>query len=215
MILMRVSAAADPAAVLRPDSCLCGRQPDLVLALGSAFGSLGQTNGGSSQFDWLPGVVERNWVYIVIHHSATEGGSVDSIHDQHRNRKDASGKNWLGIGYHFVIGNGSGMSDGQIEETFRWRGQIHGAHSGSAIHNANGIGICLIGNFQEDAPSQRQLESVTRLVRQLADRYQIRKNLIIGHKSVKPTACPGALFPLQDLVQNALKPDPARHSKVR
>src|SRR5262245_25118700 len=54
---------------------------------------------------WQPAVPARNWKYIVIHHTATGSGSVESIHESHLKNKDKSGNPWLGIGYHFVIGN--------------------------------------------------------------------------------------------------------------
>ncbi len=146
-------------------------------------------------------VRERSWEFVVIHHSATTSGSVESIHREHRSRRDRSGNPWLGIGYHFVIGNGMGMSDGQISPTFRWKQQIHGAHSGSLRYNDRGVGICLIGNFEESSPSPAQLEAVTALIRHIARRYQISSRGIIGHKNVRATACPGRHFPLTDVVE--------------
>lgn len=163
-----------------------------------------QNKDANTAFDWKPSAAEHRWVYVVIHHSATESGSVESIHASHRQRKDAAGNPWLGIGYHFVIGNGSGMEDGKVESTFRWRQQIHGAHSGSTDHNANGIGVCLIGNFQQDVPTQKQLEAVSILLGQLSHRYQIPAALVIGHNTVKPTACPGKHFPLQDVIRKSV-----------
>lgn len=153
----------------------------------------------STAFPWEPEAAERRWIYVVIHHSGTSSGSVAGIHAEHKRRKDQFGQPWLGIGYHFVIGNGNGMKDGQVESTFRWKEQIHGAHSGSRVHNDNGIGVCLIGNFEQQKPTPRQLTAVVELVRQLAERYQIPARLVIGHNTVKPTACPGKMFPLQDV----------------
>ena len=66
---------------------------------------------------WRPAVAARNWKHIVIHHTASEGGSVAVIHAEHLSRKDKNGNHWKGIGYHFLIGNGTGMSDGEIEPT--------------------------------------------------------------------------------------------------
>src|SRR5579864_1667285 len=45
---------------------------------------------------------------IVIHHSATHGGSAAAFERTHRTRLG-------GLAYHFVIGNGSGAPDGAIE----------------------------------------------------------------------------------------------------
>ena len=70
------------------------------------------------QNPWKPTVAARPWKHIVIHHTATGTGSVDSIHAAHLKNKDKNGNHWLGIGYHFVIGNGEGMADGAIEPDF-------------------------------------------------------------------------------------------------
>jgi hypothetical protein len=148
---------------------------------------------------WSTSVPESDWEYVVIHHSGTAAGSVEGIHREHRSRKDASGNSWLGIGYHFVIGNGNGMPDGLITGTFRWKEQLHGAHSGHAVFNARGIGVCLIGNFEQTAPTEKQMVSVKQLVRVLAGRYGISGDRVVGHSAVRATSCPGKRFPLKDL----------------
>ncbi len=145
------------------------------------------------QNPWKPNVPPREWRYIVIHHSASEGGSVEAIDSAHK------GRGWDGVGYHFVIGNGDGMGDGEIESTFRWRGQTHGAHAGDKEYNQHGIGICLIGNFDEEQPSAAQLASVKRLVSVLKHEYAIPSNEVIGHRDVKATACPGRNLPVAEI----------------
>jgi hypothetical protein len=152
-----------------------------------------------SEDRWMASVPETKWQFIIIHHSASESGSVESIHEEHRSRKDADGNPWLGIGYHFVIGNGHGMNDGTVQPTFRWDEQIHGAHSGNAMFNTRGIGICLIGNFEKAQPTKAQLQSVRKLVRALAVRHGIPRENLMGHASVKATACPGKHFPLKEI----------------
>lgn len=151
---------------------------------------------------WKPGAAERDWKYIVLHHTATTSGSVESIHEAHLKNKDANGNPWLGIGYHFVIGNGNGMPDGAIEPTFRWREQMQGAHAGVGEYNQSGIGIVLIGNFEDASPSTAQLESVKRLVGVLKAEYSIASDQVVGHGSVKKTACPGKHFPLEEVSQS-------------
>jgi N-acetyl-anhydromuramyl-L-alanine amidase AmpD len=134
-----------------------------------------------------------------LHHTASESGSVDSIHDEHSKRKDKDGNKWLGIGYHFVIGNGSGMGDGEIEPTFRWREQLHGAHAGVAEYNQKGIGIVLIGHFGKSPPTNAQTVAVKRLVSVLKREYGIVGDRIVGHGDVKTTECPGKYFPMDDV----------------
>jgi hypothetical protein len=151
---------------------------------------------------WKPSVTPRKWQSIVIHHTATSRGSVESIHEAHLKRKDKSGNPWLGIGYHFVIGNGNGMVDGSIEPTFRWRGQLHGAHAGGGEHNNFGIGIALVGNFEEGPPSPRQLASVKRLVAALKTEYAIQSDHVVAHNDIKATACPGKYFPMDEVSQS-------------
>ena len=167
--------------------------------LGSAKPRPTVAERGAQSNRWLANVPETAWEYIVLHHSAGTSGSVESIHKEHVQRKDSSGNRWLGIGYHFVIGNGHGMKDGEIQATFRWNEQIHGAHSGNAMFNARGIGICLIGNFEDHPPTPAQVKAIRDLVKTLASRHHISKTDVIGHGSVKATACPGKHFPLKEL----------------
>jgi hypothetical protein len=152
---------------------------------------------------WKPAVAARDWKHIVIHHTATSAGSVESINAAHLKKKDKDGNPWLGIGYHFVIGNGDGMPDGAIEPTFRWRTQIQGAHAGSTNkdYNERGIGICLVGNFENTPPTPAQRKSVKLLVQTLRNEYRIPAASVVGHKDIRASAteCPGKLFPMAEV----------------
>ncbi|MBS0204400.1 MAG: N-acetylmuramoyl-L-alanine amidase [Planctomycetes bacterium] len=148
---------------------------------------------------WKPETAARDWKYIVLHHTASDQGDVESIHESHLKNKDKNGKPWLGIGYHFVIGNGKGMNDGEIEPTFRWKQQMQGAHAGVAEYNQLGIGIVLVGNFENGPPTAAQVTSVKRLVRVLSGDYEIKTAQIVGHGDVKATECPGTHFPLSEI----------------
>src|SRR4029078_798906 len=123
-----------------------------------------QRNPAIANFLWEPAVQSRPWTSIVIHHTASKRGSVESIHEAHLKRKDKDGNPWQGIGYHFVIGNGNGMTDGEIEPTFRWREQMQGGHAGSGGYHEHGIGIALVGNFDEQPPTAAQLAAIKQLV---------------------------------------------------
>lgn len=155
--------------------------------------SVGEPSSETEDTTWKPSVEPREWSSIVLHHTATERGSVESIHETHLER------GWLGIGYHFVIGNGNGMDDGEVTPTFRWREQLQGAHAGSEEFNEYGIGIALVGNFDKAAPSPAQLAAAKKLIAALSRDYAIPTDRILGHKSVKATACPGKLFPLNEV----------------
>jgi N-acetyl-anhydromuramyl-L-alanine amidase AmpD len=146
--------------------------------------------------EWRPDGPERAWRYIVIHHSATPTGSADEFDRMHR------AKGWDELGYHFVIGNGTGSGNGAVEIGGRWTKQKHGAHAkipGHPEYNDVGVGICLVGNFDVTRPTEAQMASLAKLVRFLMDRYGIPRARIFGHGQLKPTDCPGKNFDYDNL----------------
>ncbi|MEE2737106.1 MAG: peptidoglycan recognition family protein [Planctomycetota bacterium] len=149
-----------------------------------------------------PSGKERDWKHIVLHHTATDQGSVASIHASHQERKGPGGKRWLGIGYHFVIGNGNGMGDGEVQPTFRWEQQLQGAHAGSSNREYNqlGIGVALIGNFENRSPTSLQIQALKRLVNQLQSIYGIGDSQVIEHRHIRKTACPGRHFSVRQIM---------------
>jgi len=135
----------------------------------------------------------RKWKYIIIHHSATDEGDALSINGMHHRR------GFKGLGYHFVINNGSthGKIDGQIEASVRWIKQQDGAHCKASGMNHQGIGICLVGNFSKERVSSSQMDSLVYLVNTLKKYYKIPAGRILGHGQVPGarTECPGNYFP--------------------
>ncbi|MGD9014939.1 MAG: N-acetylmuramoyl-L-alanine amidase [Candidatus Omnitrophota bacterium] len=135
----------------------------------------------------------QKWKYIIIHHSATDVGSALEFHFAHERRGFARG-----LGYHFVIDNGSvGKSDGHIEVSPRWIKQQDGAHCKAGRMNSKGIGICLVGDFTGEYVSEKQLSSLVYLVNLLRKYYNIPLGNIMGHGQVRGanTQCPGKKFP--------------------
>jgi len=154
--------------------------------------------GGEELF--FPGKADRPWKYIVLHHSATETGSYDSIDAEHRKVLGFDG-----CGYHFVIGNGTGSGDGQIEVSQRWVNQKHGVHCRNAKKSEideYGIGICLVGDFDKAPPTARQVAAVRLLVDYLGRKYEIDEENVEthAHLAATPTVCPGKHFPLESVV---------------
>jgi len=135
----------------------------------------------------------ERWRYIIIHHTASDMGKALLINNYHHDRGF-----WNGLGYHFVIGNGTlGKLDGQIEVSPRWIKQLQGAHCKAGGMNERGIGIALVGNFNEHHPTQAQLDSLSYLLRLLTDYYKIPSSRVMGHRDVEGarTDCPGKRFP--------------------
>ena len=136
---------------------------------------------------------QKRWKYIIIHHSATDVGAAKSFDRGHRRR----GFRW-GLGYHFVIDNGTqGTKDGDIEISRRWFYQMDGAHCQAGGMNRRAIGICLVGNFNKESPSEKQLGSLVALIDILRQQYRIPLSNIKGHRDVPgaATECPGKNFP--------------------
>jgi N-acetyl-anhydromuramyl-L-alanine amidase AmpD len=141
-----------------------------------------------------PSISPRPWRFIVIHHSATASGSLESITQGHLDRKFDE------IGYHFLINNSPAERDGEVTATSRWLSQHAGAHTKMDTHpefNTEGIGICLVGNFEEKPPTANQMTALTVLVQVLRDQYNIPIDRIAGHRDfTQMTLCPGRLFPM-------------------
>jgi N-acetyl-anhydromuramyl-L-alanine amidase AmpD len=131
--------------------------------------------------------------YIVIHHTAsTAKETVEQIHNFHINNNG-----WAGIGYHFYI-----RKDGTI---YRGRPEKYvGAHCEN--YNSVSLGICLEGNFEIEKPTEKQIQSVTDLVKYLRKKYGDFK--LVGHRDLNATACPG-----QYLYSNLLSIDANANEK--
>src|SRR5690606_17117137 len=93
---------------------------------GLAMPALAATSGPSTLdrvFQTEAALNRENWQAIVIHHSGAPYGTAESIDKEHR----ALGLD--GLGFHFVIGNGSGLGDGEVYSGYRWEEQLPGAHA--------------------------------------------------------------------------------------
>jgi len=147
-----------------------------------------------------------DWHYIVLHHSDSESGGVETLERLHQRRRDQFGMPWEGIGYHFVIGNGQGMPDGRTAATYRWRQQMHGAHTRSPRHNRHGIGVCLIGDFETQAPTPRQVLATKKLINSLMTRCEVSRHNVIRHSDIAATRCPGRLLPFDEIMTSLASP---------
>lgn len=140
--------------------------------------------------------------HIVIHHSGGGSGDPAMLRQVHRDRQPNDPIDM--IPYHFVIGNGRGMQDGEIHAAGRWRWRIWGAHlsSRNTALNLSAIGICVIGNFERTQPSAAQFSALTGLCRDLMKRFWIPTSHVEFHGGIngEATACPGRHFPHKRLL---------------
>ena len=119
---------------------------------------------------------------IILHHSATDEGTFESIKRYHMN------KGWNDIGYHWLIEKDGSLHQGRHES-------LVAAHTKG--HNSTSIGICLVGNFDKYKPSDRQINSLILLIRGIFKRHG---NLpIYPHSKYARKTCPGTKFPLKEV----------------
>lgn len=166
-----------------------------------AFAWLGCRARDNLEASWRPPHPSNRWTCIVIHHSGSDIGGAKRFDQWHRER------GWDELGYHFVIGNGSDTADGQVEIGPRWIKQKHGAHckTPDGYYNQHGIGICLVGNFDNYNPTPAQMRSLIRLCRYLCGQYHIPPSHIFTHGGITgETDCPGKRFDVE-VVRRAIR----------
>lgn len=106
----------------------------------------------------------NRWKAIFVHHSRTAGGSAATL-------TVGPGAD---CGDHFVVGNGDGAVDGEVQFTRRWNLQQPADPApGRANIDASCVSICVVGDFDKTAPTPTQLRRLEHLVQTLQERYRV------------------------------------------
>lgn len=126
------------------------------------------------------------WKYIYIHHSRTATGNAITL-----------GQPTNGLGDHFVIGNGDGCEDGEIQIGQRWnQQQVPLAPTGANFKDdRNIISICVVGDFDQTVPTQTQLRRIGQLVSALQGQLHIGQDAVLLTDAPKTPAGIGRYFP--------------------
>ncbi|MCY2961460.1 MAG: peptidoglycan recognition family protein [Planctomycetota bacterium] len=142
-----------------------------------------------------PGLMDRTvgaYSRITVHHSADNDPVVldgsaartyEAMRDIQRAHMNGKETHYGDIGYHFVIDPYGRVLEGR-ELAYQ------GAHA-KGDNNVRNIGICLIGNFDEEKPTDAALTALRRLIDDLRTRYSIARNMVYGHRDLRSTRCPG------------------------
>lgn len=122
---------------------------------------------------------------VIVHHSAgSKSQTIEDIRAEHLAR------GWSDVGYHKVITPDGKVHQGRPDA-------VVGAQAFGA--NQFSLGICCIGNYDVEKPSQVVLDSLTQVVTVLCERHNLGVDDVIGHRDVASlynvpdgaTACPG------------------------
>lgn len=122
----------------------------------------------------------QNIRYLIIHHTATlrDKTSFWAV------RKNHIQKGWEQIAYHYFI---------TPEKVYRGRNEMFvGTHCKFNNMNFRSLGICLTGNFENEAPTLSQISFLGKVVEDLCFRFDIPRSNIFGHSETgAATLCPG------------------------
>jgi len=122
---------------------------------------------------------------IVLHHSgASADQTVEQIHNYHINHNG-----WIGIGYNFLVDKNGNVYAG------RGIGYV-GAHCKG--YNETSIGICAIGNMENDEMPAAQKAGIIKLVKGIKS-YYLSITTINGHRELAATDCPGKNYPIEEI----------------
>lgn len=124
------------------------------------------------------------WSHIYIHHSRTNAGSAMSLSQANS-----------GLADHFVIGNGEGCGDGEIQVGQRWNQQLSAGQFTEAEIDPACISICVIGDFDHSLPTSAQMRHLTLLVNTLQSRLKIPSNRVLMFDQNGSSAAIGDYFP--------------------
>jgi N-acetyl-anhydromuramyl-L-alanine amidase AmpD len=157
--------------------------------------------------------------HIVVHHSLSPDGKAfdwGGIRKFHMSWRDPQGNvltqeeglrrqlqnepvtaPWRDIGYHFGV---ELISDNHEILVGRWVDE-DGAHCPELKMNQVGIGVCVVGNYDEQVPCSGAWNKAIGLVKRLIQAYDIPVENVLGHGEVQKLAgnswqktCPGKTF---------------------
>ncbi len=117
---------------------------------------------------------------VVIHHTAFyEGTDLRTLAEAQRLHREDRG--WADVAYHYFVGRSGLLYEGRALN-------VRGSHVGG--YNTGSLGVCLLGNFVEQEPTDAQILSTQRLLRWATERLALTH--IAAHQAFNPgTECPG------------------------
>lgn len=91
-------------------------------------------------------------------------------------------RGWADIGYHYIIDRAGRVIEGR---PIRYQG----AHVSE--NNPHNLGILVLGNFEEQKPSNVQVQALGKFARLMMSIHRVTPGRVFTHREINPTACPG------------------------
>jgi hypothetical protein len=160
-------------------------KPDAV----SSLFALGATDSLDAIYRTDVPVKPDRWQYVYIRHSRTAGGNAYTIATPTDGLTD-----------HFVICNGDGGVDGELQVGQRWTSQQSAAPvPGIQRMDERCISIVLVGDFDHAEPTDAQLRRLRQLLASLRTKLHISPNAVYAIEGTGSAATIGQHFPIASL----------------
>ncbi|MEM6333785.1 MAG: N-acetylmuramoyl-L-alanine amidase [Planctomycetota bacterium] len=133
----------------------------------------------------------EGWRPVYFDSSADTADRIELIRASHVERRG-----WGDIGYHYIVDRAGRVWEGRSPS-------YQGAHVRD--RNPHNLGVLVLGNFEQQAPSDAQLGGLNAALRALATKHRVPASRIHTHRELNPTACPGRhLQPRAAAIRNAM-----------
>lgn len=150
-------------------------QPNHAAANETGFYSADNPDG----WRWYQEPLNEIYRTVVLHHSASyllsDRMTIWDIQNTHRNQRG-----WADVAYHYFIGKSGDVYEGR---------DIHVRGTHVKEHNTGSVGVCLLGDFTKDYPTDPQIGATIGLVQWLARELQLTH--LASHRDFELTVCPG------------------------
>lgn len=131
---------------------------------------------------------------IIVHCSDTEDGDGINWAAIVRYHKEVNG--WADVGYHFGLEWVAGKYVALQGRPWYQKG----AHCKAAGRNNDSLGVCIVGKFDDRAPTFQEHESVCNFLASLCFAFRVPVERVHGHREFEPgKTCPGTRWNLDEL----------------
>lgn len=137
--------------------------------------------------------------YVILHHSATKDSGTVSWNAIRRYHVESL--NWREIGYHYGIEKIDDCTQALLGRMWYERG----AHCKEDGMNGRSLGVCFVGNFDEQEVPAEQWDLGVKVVGSICLSHGISVDYVRGHCDFSRKTCPGKYFDLGKFREDVLE----------